>query len=413
MKKRPLQPDAGVRQGGLSLIEIMVALVIAALLLLGLSQIFIGSKSTYRLQEGMSRVQENARFVLQYLEENVRMAGYMGCGNDVDLTTKPGTPPSFLNHLRRLDSALGVVPIRQETLLPPERFERPIEGFAAVGSGDGAQPAVGDPAVDWVPAIPGGPNGYKIDAPVKGSDILILRIISDESTPLLGDFDMGGGKFNVGKPDFVVPGKVYAITNCANARIFKASTRTPGSNPVIAGAADNLLFLTTDTGSTWTGTFANLQFNQSGSTLNAEVHRADYLALYVGLSADNSEPVLKVVDGQGVSEELADNVESMRIQYGTDTDGDGAVDKYFGADSTDAAANLADMDNTNRDANWRKVLSVRVALLMRSQDRASVGTHGTDNTYDLFDVPMTRPVDGRFRDVYTTTIALRNRLSNY
>ncbi len=62
-------------QRGLSLIELMVALAIAALLLLGLSEIFIGSKNVYRLQEGMSRVQENARFVLQYMEQNVRMAG--------------------------------------------------------------------------------------------------------------------------------------------------------------------------------------------------------------------------------------------------------------------------------------------------------------------------------------------------
>ena len=80
-------------QRGLSLIEIMVALAIAAILLLGLSQIFVGSKNVYRLQEGMARVQENARFALQYLEENVRMAGYMGCGNDIDLTTRAGSPP--------------------------------------------------------------------------------------------------------------------------------------------------------------------------------------------------------------------------------------------------------------------------------------------------------------------------------
>ena len=111
----------------------MVALAIAAILLLGLSQIFVGSKNVYRLQEGMSRVQENARFVLQYMESNVRMAGYMGCGNDVDLTNKAGSPPAFLNHLRQLDSGLGVVPAVQELLTDPERFQRPIEAFTYTG----------------------------------------------------------------------------------------------------------------------------------------------------------------------------------------------------------------------------------------------------------------------------------------
>ena len=395
----------GLRQRGLSLIEIMVALAIAALLLLGLSQIFVGSKNGYRLQEGMSRVQENARFVLQYLEENVRMAGYMGCGNDVDLTTKPGTPPSFLNHLRPITSPLGVVPIVQNGLTSQERFQRPIEGFTYTGSStDGTQPTVGA-ATDWTPALPAGAN---IASPVQGSDILVLRIISDASTALLGDFVMASGRFNVADPNFVKVGEVYAITNCANARIFKASARTAGSNPVVAGAADNLLFLTADRSSTWTGTFANLQFNQSGTTLNAEVHRAQYMAIYVGLRG-TAEPVLKVVSAAGV-DELADNVESMKVWYGVDTNGDGAVDAYLSANE----GILADTSSeTVRDANWRQVLSVRIGLLMRSQDRASVGIHGTDNTYKLFDLPMTRPVDGRFRDVYTSTIALRNRLSNY
>src|SRR5207342_637503 len=129
---------------GLSLIEVVVALAISAILLFGLSQIFIGSKNVYRLQEGMSRVQDNARFVLQYLENNVRMAGYMGCGNDVDLTVKAGSPPAFLNHLAEMSSGLGGVPIVQNTLTSPQRFQRPIDAFAFTGGGfDNADPARG------------------------------------------------------------------------------------------------------------------------------------------------------------------------------------------------------------------------------------------------------------------------------
>ena len=139
---------------GLSLIEIMVALAIAAILLFGLSQIFIGSKNVYRLQEGMSRVQENARFVLQYLENNVRMAGYMGCGNDVDLTVKAGSPPAFLNHLGEMSSGLGVVPIVQDTLKSPEYFQRPIEAYAYTGGGTDNQDPARGAATDWTPSLP-------------------------------------------------------------------------------------------------------------------------------------------------------------------------------------------------------------------------------------------------------------------
>src|SRR4051812_18450333 len=280
---------------GLSLIEIMVALAIAAILLFGLSQIFVGSKNVYRLQEGMSRVQENARFMLQYMENNVRMAGYMGCGNDVDLTNKAGSPPAFLNHLRPIDTGLGVVPVQQDQLTSPERFQRPIEAFAYTGGSiDNLDPAAGALG-DWTPTLPTD-LGLGADLPVKGSDVLVLRLIGAESTAMVGDFDMSNGHFNVADPNLVKPGGIYAITNCANARIFRASPRAAGSNPVIAGPGENTLFLTPDHSSTWTGTYANMQFNQSGAQLNAEVHPAQYMVLYVGLGANNT-PVLKLSDG--------------------------------------------------------------------------------------------------------------------
>jgi type IV pilus assembly protein PilW len=405
---------------GMSLIEIMVALAIAGVLLLGLSQIFVGSKNVYRLQEGMSRVQENARFVLQYLESNVRMAGYMGCGNDVDLTVKAGSPPAFLNHLRQFTSLPGVFPVDQDTLLTPERFQRPIEAFAYTGGSIDNQNLTAGALTDWTPNLPND-LGLGADTPVKGSDVLILRIVTGDSTAMVGDFNMTNGSFNVVDPNLVIPGETYAIANCANARIFKASARAAGSNPILATAADNLLFLTTDHTSTWTGTFANMQFNQTGSQLNAEVHPAQYIVLYVGLrgavAGVGGTPVLKAKIGSAAPQELADDVEVMKISLGVDTNGDGTVDKFVPPNSTDIDANLAVTAVKQRDINWRRVLSVRVGLLMRSQDIANATPHkgdvAGDNVYRLFDARVQRPRDFRFRDVYTTTIALRNRLPNY
>ena len=52
------------RQAGLSLIELMIALLIGSILLIGLVQVFGASRTAYQLSEGMSRTQENARFAL-------------------------------------------------------------------------------------------------------------------------------------------------------------------------------------------------------------------------------------------------------------------------------------------------------------------------------------------------------------
>ena len=65
------------QQQGLTLIEIMVALLIGAFLLAGVIQIFIVNKQTYRVQENLSRMQENGRFAIDYLSRYIRLAGYI------------------------------------------------------------------------------------------------------------------------------------------------------------------------------------------------------------------------------------------------------------------------------------------------------------------------------------------------
>ncbi|MGI0120412.1 PilW family protein [Zooshikella sp. RANM57] len=64
------------RQIGLSLIELMIALVLGLFLLAGILQVFLGSSQTYRLTGDLSRVQENERFALDVLARDIRVAGY-------------------------------------------------------------------------------------------------------------------------------------------------------------------------------------------------------------------------------------------------------------------------------------------------------------------------------------------------
>ena len=63
-------------QHGMTLIEIMVALVISLFLLTGLLQMFIATRQSSRIQENLSRVQENGRFGIEYINRVVRQAGY-------------------------------------------------------------------------------------------------------------------------------------------------------------------------------------------------------------------------------------------------------------------------------------------------------------------------------------------------
>ncbi len=64
------------QQLGLSLVELMIAVTIGLILMAGVGQIFLSSKTSYNLQNGMGRLQENARYALDIMAQNISMAGY-------------------------------------------------------------------------------------------------------------------------------------------------------------------------------------------------------------------------------------------------------------------------------------------------------------------------------------------------
>ena len=63
-------------QRGLSLVELMIALLLGLVLILGVSQITISSKQTYTVVNSQSQTQENARVVKHFLGRGLRHAGY-------------------------------------------------------------------------------------------------------------------------------------------------------------------------------------------------------------------------------------------------------------------------------------------------------------------------------------------------
>jgi type IV pilus assembly protein PilW len=386
-------------QVGISLIELMVALLIASLLTLGLLQIFSATRLTSQMQEGLSRVQENGRFATQYLQRQLRMVGFMGCGADSGRIAQT----NFVNHLTMFD---GTVPGGNKY-----RFQRPLEAFSA---GSGTPP-------DELAAV----------AFVDGSDVLIMRTFSDESVPVLS-VSRDAMILNMNVSDGAAPflptsgsTALFALENCRSADVF-AGTLT-GSTLKVDGSAGPNVYMdpsVSGCGSSacpWDFRISNATLNSTPITggpsrLNAEVHRAEYVALYVR-NTDAGAPALYMQrfkrndDGTVLAdadENLVDGVENMQLRFGYDTSAtpDGTIDEYRTAE--DVVGGAASEDAI--DANWRRVLSVRVALLLRSPDRA--GVSGTAREYDLLGVTLTPPADGSVRQVYETTIALRNRLFN-
>jgi len=67
-----------VGERGLSLIELMVAMAIGAVLIFGATQVFINSRNSYGVNENVTRLQETARYAMSVIEPDVRMSNFWG-----------------------------------------------------------------------------------------------------------------------------------------------------------------------------------------------------------------------------------------------------------------------------------------------------------------------------------------------
>lgn len=69
------------RQGGLTLVELMIGIALGLVVILAVVYVFAGSRASHRHQESFSAVQESGRIALEVLARDIRMAGNPGCGN--------------------------------------------------------------------------------------------------------------------------------------------------------------------------------------------------------------------------------------------------------------------------------------------------------------------------------------------
>lgn len=68
-------------QRGLSMVELLVALAIGSLLIVGAVFVYSQSRTTHALSETVARLQENARFAMSLIEPDVELAGNYGYFN--------------------------------------------------------------------------------------------------------------------------------------------------------------------------------------------------------------------------------------------------------------------------------------------------------------------------------------------
>ena len=94
------------------LVELMVALTISSLLIIGAVTVYSESRKTYTINETTARLQENARYIFSIMEPDIQLAGYYGFSNAPDdFKYIQGGSTAVVTPASRMQTASPTVPV--------------------------------------------------------------------------------------------------------------------------------------------------------------------------------------------------------------------------------------------------------------------------------------------------------------
>ena len=341
-------------RNGFTLIELMIAMLISIFLLAGVIQMFSASKQTYRLQDGLARLQENARFSLDLISGEIRLAGFKGCyasGEENMVNTLNET-----GYELQLDVALT-------------GFESDGANYtASVGS---VWTEVPSEITDAIAAIP---------ADLNSSDVLTIRKVADQGLQLASDMPNNSADLKAVNGSAAMPGdcEILMISDCTRSAIFQTTNVTqPGGNGDV-----NLVH---NTGICAPGNATKPLVEGAGEpfSTDATIYSMATTTFYIAPSdVDNSDgdTVLSLwrKEVNENPQELVAGVESMQFLYGIDSDTDGIPNYYSRAGGEELSA----------------AVSIRIDLVLNTIDRATLNG------------------DGLVRRNFGQTIRIRNDINN-
>lgn len=334
------------RQLGISMVEILIALVISLFLLGGIVQVYIGNKASYTFTDAIGRIQENGRFAMDTLTQDLRMAGFWGCA-----TFDPDDPANITNNLDP--------------------------------NGPGYDPAL----YDFI--LQGMIEGTENDG-LNGSDSVTLRGSKPMQVNVHPPYNVStSAMLHVTANDSVQPGDIVMVSNCRGADIFQVTNTTNSTD-----ANQNALVHNTGTGEPGNYNPSNCQGGNAhclSQTYGSDAGLFEMQTVTYSIAAGASgEPALWRSEN-GINLELIEGIEQMQVLYGLDTDNDKFPNQYV------ISTAVPDMFD---------VISVRVMLLVRS-DTDFIAEANQGYTFNSNNITA---ADRRLRQVFTTTIALRNRV---
>lgn len=343
------------REAGLSLVELMISITLGIVLMTGVVQIFLSSKSVFSSQQGLSRIQETGRLGIEFLGRDIRMAAYYGC-----YRPNPSVPGGELQNGAMVISGLH------------GNFAEGLRGY------------------DSATSVPGGAAalGGSITPLTKGTaNVVVVRSVKIAGLPVSKSNDSNGVYAYTPSPadknkcvEGMCKDTAVIVSDCFKARVYRVAV-----DPSVTG---NEVYFRHNEG--WGGgVIATENF------INGEIAAINTTAYFLAKGV-SGQPSLWQKTNTEAPVELLEGVEQMRITYAT---------------SENENYRLASLLSAT---DWSKVNSVRIELVVRSADNNLVDS---PQPYTLGGVTVTPApesgvADKYLRQVFTSTIGIRSRATN-
>jgi len=313
---KPYRQNMSTRQNGLSLIELMVAMVLGLLLMSGVVSIFLSAKQGYVNQDATSQLQENARFALDMMTREIRMAGYGGCSDAISVANT-------------LDGSAGLA----------DTFSDGLIGYE------------GDATNSSFPA--------DLSTATANTDAIIIHTIDSNSSLGVTSHNPNAATIHLSESHSIKTGDILLLVdaNCSNMAIFANTGPTNNSN--------NATTSNHNTGNLSSFSYENCTKKLKGNfdcsdtsgaqsvaySQGSSLLTVDSFAYYLAPSAfDTAVTSLYRLDIDGTSEEMVEGISDLEIFYGLAT---GSDIQYLKASAISAI-------------QWVDVKSVRLILTSNS-----------------------------------------------
>ena len=390
-----------MKQRGMTLVELMVAVTIGLGITLAVTSLLISSENHKRTTTSTNDAEQTGSYAFYAIDKIVRGAGsaiaesayptdrgVLGC--KLNVGTSPSVvlprvgafPAPFAGFLPGAQNTLVVAPL----LIAKNQSQSTASDVLVVMGGSGAAGGVSRQITG-----PGSVSVLTMDNTVgfSASDIVLMSQAGVTDCLLEEVNSYTGSTANV-------TGAPYYTSTAATTNILTLSSSTSTYVTPLGNAASN-----------------NLQFLLFGVDNNRTLWSYDLLR----------NMNLVVPSGGDVAQAIADGVVQMNAIYGIDTNGDGVQD-YWAGPGDPASGTLPAWDiNTvmSSPAQMREIISVRVALVVRGEyyDKNIVTPAGlvvftglTNKAGTSLQLPVAvAPTDQHYRyRVFEFTVPLRNML---